>query len=303
MSEWPAFPGPEWIATRATLHRWMQVAGKIRMALTPLVNHWWNVPLYVTARGLTTSEIPYGERWFDMEFDFLAHVFRVRSSDGAMRTIALEPRSVASFYREVFSVLESLHIDVRIWPMPVELLEEIIPLDRDEEHRAYDGEAAQRVWRILALSEAVFTKFRAEFVGKCSPVHFFWGGFDLAVTRFSGRPAPPRADADAMNREAYSHEVSSAGFWPGDSRLETPSYYSYAAPEPEGFRDRKVLPAAAYYNAALGGFYLPYDEVRNARDPEQMLLDFCRSTYEAAAETGNWDRDALERRSRHAGDL
>ena len=300
---WPALPLDAWRDTKETLHRWTQIPGKIRMALTPLINHWWNVPLYVTARGLTTSEIAYGERWFDMEFDFVAHALRIRTSDGAERDIPLGPRSVADVYKEVFAALRSLQIECAIWRVPVEISNPI-PLNEDEVHRSYDHEYVERFWRIIALSTAVLTEFRAEFIGKCSPVHFFWGGFDLAVTRFSGRLAPPRPDADAMNREAYSHEVSSVGFWPGDGeRLSVPAFYSYAAPEPEGFRDRKVLPAAAYYNATLGGFYLPYDEVRNARDPEQMLLDFCRSTYEAAAETGNWDRDALERRSRHAGDL
>ena len=297
MTNWPALPLDEWWETKNTLHRWTQVVGKIRMALTPLVNHWWNVPLYVTARGLTTSEIPYGDRWFDMEFDFLAHVLRVRASDGAEHDIPLGPRTVADLYAEVFSVLASLKIRCEIWPQPVEILENAFPLDRDEHHRAYDRDAVERFWRILALSHDVFTKFRARFVGKCSPVHFFWGSFDLAVTRFSGRLAPPRPDADSITREAYSHEVSSVGWWPGDTRLALPSFYSYAAPEPAGFREARVTPSATYYNEALGGFYLHYDEVRNASDPEATLLDYCQSTYEAAANLGNWDRAALERRS------
>ena len=297
MTAWPDLPYESWRETRETLHRWTQVVGKVKLALTPLINHWWNVPLYVTARGLTTSEIPYGDRWFDMEFDFVSHALRVRTSDGAEHDVPLGPRSVADLHDEVFAVLRSLRIDCRIWPVPVEIANPI-PLDRDEQHRSYDRDAVERFWTILALTHGVFTEFRAEFIGKCSPVHFFWGGFDLAVTRFSGRPAPPRPDADAMNREAYSHEVSSVGFWPGDDeRLSVSSFYSYAAPEPEGFRDRAVLPASAYYNAALGGFYLPYDEVRRAPDPARMLLDFCRSTYDAAADTGKWDRAALERRS------
>ncbi|HUP48045.1 MAG TPA: DUF5996 family protein [Thermoanaerobaculia bacterium] len=295
MDDWPPLPLDEWRDTRETLNRWMQIAGKIRLKLTPLVNHWWNVPLYVTARGLTTSEIPYGPRWFDLEFDFLSHVLRLRTSDGAQREIALRPRSVADLYREIFAVLKDEGIECRIWPVPVEI-ENPIPLDRDEEHRSYDADAVQRFWRIVARTGEVFTRFRSEFLGKCSPVHFFWGGFDLAVTRFSGRPAPARPEADVINREAYSHEVSSVGFWPGDNRLPLPSFYSYAAPEPDGFREAAVQPAAAHYNAALGGFYLHYDEVRRTPDPEQAILDFCRSTYAAAAERGGWDRAELERR-------
>ena len=295
MYTWPELPYEAWRETKETLHRWTQVVGKIRMTLTPLVNHWWNVPLYVTARGLTTSEIPYGDRWFDMEFDFIAHVLRVRTNDGGEHDIRLGARSVADLHDEVFRVLGSLDITCRIWTVPVEI-ENPIPLDRDEQHCSYDRESVERFWRILALSTAVFTDFRAEFLGKCSPVHFFWGGFDLAVTRFSGRPAPPRPDADAITREGYSHEVSSVGWWPGDSRLPQASFYSYAAPEPDGFRTSAVLPAATYYNEALSGFYLHYDDLRRTADPERALLDFCRSTYDAAAKTGNWD-PALVRRS------
>jgi hypothetical protein len=297
MSNWPALPLEEWIDTKNTLHRWTQVVGKIRLALTPLVNHWWNVPLYVTARGLTTSTIPYGDRWFDMEFDFIAHVLRIRTNDGAEHGVPLAPRSVADLHNEVFSVLKTLRIECSIWPVPVEIPDNPIPLDRDEHHRSYDREYVDRFWRILALTDAILTKFRAEFLGKCSPVHFFWGGFDLAVTRFSGRPAPPRPEADAMNREAYSHEVSSAGLWFGDDRLPRATFYSYAAPEPPGFRESAVSPAATYFNEALGGFYLHYDDVLRSPDPEQTLLEFCRSTYEPAAILGKWDRAALERRS------
>ena len=276
------------------MHRWTQIVGKIRLALTPLINHWWNVPLYVTARGLTTSEIPYGERWFDIEFDFVAHALRFRTSDGAEHDIPLVARSVADMYAEVFAALKLLHIDVHIWPVPVEI-DNPLRLDQDEEHRSYDRDSVERFWRILALSTAVLTKFRSEFIGKCSPVHFFWGSFDLAVTRFSGRPAPVNPAADVITREGYSHEVSSVGWWPGDNRLALPSFYSYAAPEPAGFRESPVAPAAAYYNESLSGFYLHYDDVRNAPNPEKALLDFCRSTYEAAAEKGKWDRSALER--------
>ena len=297
MSRWPELPYESWVDTRNTLHRWTQVVGKIRLALTPLVNHWWNVPLYVTARGLTTSTIPYGDRWFDMEFDFIAHVLRIRTSDGSEHDVPLGPRSVADLHDEVFSVLKSLRIVCSIWTTPVEIATNAIPLDRDQHHRSYDRDSVERFWQILALTDAVFTRFRSEFVGKCSPVHFFWGSFDLAVTRFSGRPAPENPAADKITREAYSHEVSSVGFWPGDERLALPSFYSYAAPEPAGFRTSAVVPASTYFNEALGGFYLHYDELRKASDPEQTLLDYCRSTYAAAADKGKWDRRALERSS------
>ena len=293
MSDWPALPLEEWRETKDTLHRWTQVVGKIRMALTPLINHWWNVPLYVSARGLTTTEIPYGDRWFEMEFDFLEHVLMIRVNDGASHAIALAPRTVADFHDEVFAALRSLKIDCQIWPVPSEC-EDTIPLNRDDVHRSYDGEYAQRFWRILALSTAVFTKFRADFIGKCSPVHFFWGSFDLAVTRFSGRRAPSRPDADVITREAYSHEVSSVGFWPGDKRLDQASFYSYAAPEPAGYRDARIA-SPVYYNESLSGFYLRYDDLRNSTNPEALLLDFCHTTYNAAAELGKWNRNELER--------
>ncbi|MGH9456104.1 MAG: DUF5996 family protein [Thermoanaerobaculia bacterium] len=297
MSDWPALPLEEWREARDTLHRWTQIVGKIRLELTPLVNHWWNVPLYVTARGLTTSKMPCGDgRALDMEFDFLARVLRIRVSDGGAHEVALAPRSVADVYREIFDALRRLGVECQIDPMPVEIPDETVPLDRDHGHRAYDDESVRRFWRILSLSEDVFTSFRARFIGKCSPVHFFWGAFDLAVTRFSGRPAPPRPDADAITREGYSHEVSSAGFWPGDARAPFPAYYSYAAPEPAGFRTARISPSSAYYFPEGGYWLLPYDEVRRAADPEAMLLDFCQSTYEAAADLGAWDRESLERR-------
>lgn len=297
MTRWPELQFDAWNDTRETLHRWTQVVGKIRMELTPLVNHWWNVPFYVTARGLTTSRIPYLERWFDMEFDFLSHVLRIRVSDGSQRDVPLEPRSVADLHDEVFAVLKSMNIECTIWTTPVEIPENAIPLDADVRHHSYDRDAVERFWRILALTDAVFTRFRSRFIGKCSPVHFFWGSFDLAVTRFSGRTAPPRPGADSITVEAYSHEVSSLGFWPGDERLTTPTFFSYAAPEPEGFRKASISPAAAYFHEKLGGFYLHYDEVRRAASPEDLLLDFCQSTYVAAADLAKWDRDALERRS------
>jgi Family of unknown function (DUF5996) len=296
MDAWPVLPLEEWRETRDTLHRWTQIAGKIRLELTPLVNHWWNTALYVTARGLTTSRMPCGGgRGLDIEFDFLAHVLRFRVSDGGAHDLPLAPRSVADLYGHVFDVLRQLDIRCVINPMPSEMPDETVPLDRDHTHRAYDPDAVQRFWRILSLSEDVFTEFRSPFIGKCSPVHFFWGGFDLAVTRFSGRRAPPRPGADAITREGYSHEVSSAGFWPGDARVPFPSYYSYAAPEPEGFRTARIRPAAAYYFPDGGYYLLPYNEVRRAADPRRMLLEFCRSTYDAAADLAAWDREALER--------
>ena len=297
MTAWPGLPYGEWADTRETLHRWTQIVGKIRLALTPLINHWWNVPLYVTARGLTTSEMPAGGgRSMDMEFDFIAHVLRIRISDGGAHELALGPRSVADLYREIFGVLRTLGVECEIWPMPVEIPHDVIPLDEDHDHSHYDRQYVERFWQILTRTHDVFTKFRGEFIGKCSPVQFYWGSFDLVVTRFSGRPAPPRENADVITREAYSHEVSSVGFWSGDKRLETPTFYCYAAPEPRGYRTAHVSPPATYYNEALGGFYLHYDEVRNARDPEKMLLEFCQTTYAAAADLGRWDRAALERK-------
>jgi hypothetical protein len=294
---WPALPFEAWTETRETLHRWTQIVGKIRLELTPLVNHWWNVPLYLSARGLTTSDIPYGERSLDMEFDFISHVLRIRVSDGAMRELALGPRSVADLHREIFSTLKAFGVECDIWTVPVEIPGDLTPLDRDETHRHYDRESVERFWHALTLIQKVFTEFRGRFIGKCSPVHFFWGSFDLAVTRFSGRPAPPREGADAVTREAYSHEVSSVGFWPGDERLPKATFYSYAAPEPARFRTARTLPPATYYIEAMGGFYLDYDEVRRAADPESTLLEFCQSTYEAAANLGKWDRQSLERSS------
>ena len=295
MTEWPALPFDDWSDTRETLHRWTQVAGKIRMALTPLINHWWNVTLYVTARGLTTSLIPYGERWFDMEFDFVAHVLRIRVSDGGQHDIPLAPRSVADLYHEIFSILGACGIDCSIHTVPSEIAGDLTPFDRDQQHRSYDRAAVERFWRVLARVHSVFTEFRAPFIGKCSPVHFFWGSFDLAVTRFSGRRAPERPDADAMTREAYSHEVSSVGFWPGDSRFPRATFYSYAAPEPAGFRQSRVQPPEAYYLEAMGGFYLHYDDLLCHDDPARTLLDFCQSTYDAAANLGKWNRAELER--------
>ena len=292
--QWPALPLQQWKDTCATLHMWTQVIGKIRLALTPLINHWWNVPLYVNARGLTTSAIPYRNRPFELWFDFLDQELVLQMSEGVRKVVPLKPMSVADFYREVMSLMRLSGIEVRIWRMPVEVPDPI-PFDEDRVHVAYDPEAAQRFWRILLGVHCVFQEFRSRFLGKCSPVHFFWGSFDLAVTRFSGRPAPERPGADRMTREAYSHEVSSVGFWPGGGTVTNPAFYSYSAPEPPGFRDRPVRPAAARYDAQLGEFILMYDDVRTSASPSATLLDFCQTTYEAAATLGKWDRKALER--------
>ncbi len=296
---WPSLPLEAWRNTYETLHMWTQIVGKVRLALAPLVNHWWQVPLYVTARGLTTSPIPYGTRTFQIDFDFLTHELRIETGEGSRRQIALAPRTVADFYRETMAALHSLGIDVRIWTMPVEVPNPI-PFEQDTTHSAYDSEQAQRFWRILVQADRVLTAFRARFIGKVSPVHFFWGSFDLAVSRFSGRTAPPHAGgpgiADWVAREAYSHEVSSAGFWPG-AGLGYPAFYAYAYPTPEGFGDHAILPAEAFYSKDLGEFLLPYDAVRTAPSPAEMLTAFLQSTYEAAADLGQWDRAALERPS------
>jgi hypothetical protein len=291
---WPPLPLAEWSATRDTLHMWTQIVGKVRLALSPLTNHWWEVPLYVSARGLTTSPIPYPLGIFEVEFDFIDHVLRIVTSRGETKTMNLVPKSVARFYEEFMNHLASLGIEVKMWPMPNEVPNPI-RFDRDTTHDAYDPQYANRFWRILVTLDTIFKEFRARFIGKASPVHFFWGSFDLAATRFSGRRAPERPGADAMTREAYSHEVSSVGWWPGNGGFDAPMFYAYAAPEPPGFRESKVRPAAAFYNAQISEFLLPYDAVRAASDPAAALLEFAQSTYEAAANLGNWDRAALER--------
>ena len=293
-SRWPALPLEQWKDTYATLHMWTQIVGKIRLALTPLINHWWNVPLYVNARGLTTSPIPYGDTPFELSFDFFDHQLVLHTSDGSRKAIPLTAMSVADFYKEVMKMLTSSGIDVKIWRMPVEVPDPIA-FDEDRVHGSYDPEEAQRFWRILLNVECVFAEFRSKFIGKCSPIHFFWGSFDLAVTRFSGRPAPQRPEADRMTREAYSHEVSSVGFWPGSGNINGPAFYSYTTPEPPAFRDWLVRPAAAQYDPQLREFILMYDDVRSSASPNATLLDFCESTYEAGATLGKWDRDALER--------
>jgi Family of unknown function (DUF5996) len=290
---WPALPLAEWQDTYATLHMWTQVVGKIRLALTPLVNHWWNVPLYVTARGLTTSAMPYHERTFEIDFDFIAHQLNIKCDDGALKSIALAPRTVADFYREVLAQLGALGIEVNIWTTPCEVPDPI-PFEQDDKHAAYDAEYAGRFWRILLQADRVFKQFRARFTGKCSPVHFFWGSFDLAVTRFSGRRAPAREGADAITREAYSHEVISHGFWPGGGATAWPAFYSYTAPSPEGLSAQPVRPAAAYYSTELNEFLLPYDAVRQASAPDAALLEFMQTTYEAGARLAGWNRTELE---------
>ena len=295
-ANWPALPLAAWQDTYATLHMWTQIVGKVRMALSPPLNHWWQVTLYVTPRGLTTSSIPYGTHTFEVAFDFLDHTLWIQSSDGARRAMGLYPRSVADFYREFMALLRALGIEVTINPLPQEVANPI-RCDDDEEHAAYDATYANRYWRILLQSDRVLQQFRTRFIGKSSPVHFFWGAFDLAATRFSGRRAPARPGADLVQREAYSHEVSSCGFWPGTAggAVQEPAYYAYMAPVPSGFAAAEVQPAAAAYNWALGEFILPYDAVRTAYDPYAVLLDFAQSTYEAGANLAGWDRAALER--------
>jgi hypothetical protein len=291
---WPGLPLDSWKDTYATLHMWTQMVGKVRLALTPLVNHWWNVPLYVTARGLTTSRIAYGQKAFELWFDFRRHQLVLETSDGILKTLPLSARSVADFYQEFMATLRSAGIEVKIRRMPVEIPDPI-PFDQDRVHASYDPKSVEKFWRILLSVDSVFNQFRSGFIGKCSPVHFFWGSFDLAVTRFSGRRAPERPGADPITREAYSHEVSSVGFWPGGGDVKDAAFYSYMAPEPQGFKDAPVQPNAARYEKQLGEFLLMYEEVRKAESPTTTLLEFCQSTYEAGARLGNWDREALER--------
>jgi hypothetical protein len=291
---WPELPFAAWQDTCATLHMWTQIAGKIRKTLTPLVNHWWNVTLYVSARGLTTSLIPYGQRVFEIRFDFVDHKLVIQTGEGAVKTLDLAPRSVANFYHELMSTLHSLGIDVKIHATPDEVPNPI-PFAEDETRRSYDPEFAHRFWRILTLVDPVFQEFRGRFIGKCSPVHFFWGSFDLAVSRFSGRRAPQRPDA--IQREAYSHEVSSAGFWPGGGDIKGPAFYSYTAPEPPGMKTYSIRPAPALYHGGMSEFVLLYDDIRAAKSPASELMEFLQSTYEAGANLAKWDREALERKS------
>jgi Family of unknown function (DUF5996) len=295
---WPSLPFEAWNDTRATLHMWTQIVGKIRLVQSPWVNHSWHVPLYLTARGLTTTPIRYDPRIFQIDFDFIDHRLLIQTGDGAVRSIALKPRSVADFHREVFSQLAELGIVVTINTMPNELAD-CIPFELDEQHRSYDADYANRFFRALLQADRVMKEFRARFKGKCSPVHFFWGSFDLAVTRFSGRPAPEHPGGvphlpDWVAREAYSHEVSSCGFWPGNEMLPYAAFYAYAYPEPAGYDKAPIRPAAAGYQSRLHEFILPYDQVREASSPDAVLLEFLQSSYEAAADLSHWNRAALE---------
>jgi hypothetical protein len=291
---WPALPLEAWQDTYATLHMWTQIVGKVRLAQSPLVNHWWEVPLYVSARGLTTSAIPYRDGIFEVEFDFLDHNLVIKTSRDQVKTIALAPRSVADFYQEFMGALASVGIGVKIWSMPVEIANPIA-FDRDTQHASYDREYVTRFWRILLAAESVFQKFRSRFIGKNSPVHFFWGSFDLCVTRFSGRRAPEREGADMVTREAYSHEVISAGFWPGGGEMKGPAFYTYAAPEPVGYGQSPVRPAKAFYHPQMKEFFLMYDDLRSDPSPRSALLEFLQSTYDAGANLAKWDRAELER--------
>jgi hypothetical protein len=296
---WPTLPLEAWSDTCATLHMWTQIVGKIRLTQSPWINHSWHVTLYVTSTGLTTSPIPYGLRTFQIDFDFIHHQLAIQASDGGAAAFPLEAQSVAAFYSRLMDELAKLDLHIDIYRKPNEVPEPI-RFDQDESHKAYDPDYANRFWRILVQSDRILKEFRARFIGKCSPVHLFWGALDLAVTRFSGRSAPQHPGGvpnlpDFVTREAYSHEVSSCGFWPGGGPVPYPAFYSYAYPEPAGFSQAPVQPAAAFYSADLHEFILPYDAVRQAESPDQVLLEFLQSTYEAAANLANWDRQSLER--------
>jgi len=298
-SGWPDLPLDAWRETYATLHLWTQIVGKVRLAQTPWVNHSWHVTLYVTARGLSTSPIPHGLRTFGIELDFVGHQLTIESSDGRLQHLPLEPQSVATFYSRLMAAMTALDLPVRIHTTPNEIAD-AIPFDRDETHSSYDREYASRFWRVLSQADRVLKIFRSRFRGKCSPVHFFWGAADLAVTRFSGRPAPEHPGGvpnlpDWVAREAYSHEVSSCGFWAGGGPIAYPVFYSYAYPAPPGFAEARVRPDEAFYSQELGEFLLPYDRVRLADSPDDVVLEFLQSTYEAAATLAKWDRQALER--------
>lgn len=297
---WPEAPVEGWLETCATLHMWTQIVGKIRLARAPMLNHWWQATLYVTARGLTTSLIPDGSRAFQIDFDFIDHRLLVTTSDGKAELMPLAARPLPEFHADLFGRLAALGIDVHIWPVPVEVAE-AVPFLEDPGHSAYQPEIAERLWRILVLADMVMAEFRGGFIGKASPVHFFWGGFDLAVTRFSGRKAPEHPGgvpnvADWVTREGYSHEVASCGFWPGTAGLvERPAFYAYAYPEPKNFAAAEVRPEQAFYSAALKEYLLPYDAVRQLPDPAAAVRAFLQTTYAAAADLGDWDRASLER--------
>ena len=290
-AEWPPLPLADWPATHDTLHMWTQIVGKTRMVLSAPQNHWWHVTLYVTARGLTTSAIPFDGQTFEVEFDFLEHQLAIRTSRGENKSISLYPRSVADFYAEYMVCIKSLGIELRINRKPQEV-EDTTPFDQDHHHASYDRQAVERLHRIHQNADRVLKKFRSGFLGKCSPVHFFWGSFDMAVTRFSGRPAHQPDTVDPVIREAYSHEASSCGFWPGDARFPQPAFYAYFAPTPEGFDKGAVQPGG--WNSKLGEFILEYNAVRELEAPDSAILNFCQSSYEAGAKLANWDRGALE---------
>jgi hypothetical protein len=298
---WPSLPLEAWSETCATLHLWAQIVGKVRLVQSPWLNHSWHVPLYVTARGLTTTPIPYGTRTFQIDFDFIAHQLTIQASDGSSGGFPLRPQSVAAFYTQLMKEMDRLQLHVKLRVMPCEIAD-ALPFDLDETHCAYDKEYAARFWQILVQADRIFKQFRARFIGKCSPVHFFWGASDLAVTRLSGRAAPPHPGgipglADWVTRDAYSHEVSSCGFWPGAGPISYPAFYSYAYPEPAGFAEAPIKPAAAFYSTDFREFILPYEAVRQAQSPDDTLLEFLQTTYEAAATRGKWDRAVLERSS------
>ncbi len=290
---WPQLPYEAWKETYATLHMWTQVIGKVALAQAPPLNHSWAIAMQVTPRGLSTRTLPYGDRTFSIQFDFIDHLLVIHTSDDDSRALSLRPQTVADFYREVMATLDAMSLPVKIWPMPVEVPSPI-RFDLDTVHRSYDPANANRCWRIFSQVAQVLARSQCQFVGKCSPVHFFWGAFDLAVTRFSGRPAPPR-DGPVFMRDAYSHEVISHGFWPGSGPLLEPAFYAYAVPEPPGLKEARVQPAAAYYHRDLGEFILPYEAVRAAASPEREILDFVATTYDRASTLAGWDRAALDR--------
>lgn len=299
MNAWPELPLKEWQDTYDTLHLWSQIVGKTRLALAPMQNHWWQAALYVTSRGLGTSPMPYGDRTLEVEFDFIDHKLVAGTSDGVIQKIPLVPQTVADFYGRYVEMLRSIDIEVKLYPKPVEM-ENVIPFEDDRTHASYDAESAHRCWNALVQIDRVFKDFRGRFIGKCSPVHFWWGGFDLACTRFSGRRAPTHPGRipncpDYVMIEAYSHECSSSGWWPGGTGVDAPTFYSYVYPEPEGYSQAKIRPAEAEYHPVMQEWILPYDAVRTAPDPDRHLCDFLQSTYVAAATTGKWDRKALER--------
>jgi hypothetical protein len=298
---WPELPLAEWVGTRDTLHMCTQVVGKVKLALAPAQNHWWQVPLYVTPRGLTTGSVPYGERALELAFDLVDHELVIQTSEGRMKALPLLPRSVATFYDEVMLALRALDVEVRIWRMPVEVPQPI-PFDEDKVHTEYDATWANRFFRVLLQTDGALRVFAGDFQGKASPVHFFWGSFDMAYTRFSGRRAPERPGADHITKEAYSHEVLSFGFWPGGGVVDDAAYYAYAVPEPEGFSAARLEPEGARYVPDLREFILPYEAVRFSETPRETLLAFFRTAYDAGARLGGWDRDALERRANRADD-